>query len=117
MFTPNPDRTFTKKVTFNVPSESGAFQQFTLPVKFKALPKDQLRTLQEEADDETAFERVVIGVEDVGDADGNKLEPAAAKAAMAQEPSFVYEATLTYYDAMLGGNLKAKTSARRRGTG
>lgn len=117
MFKPNPERTFSKKVTFNVPSDSGAFQQYTLKVTFKALPKDQLTRLQEEVGDEEAYMRVVTGVEGVGYDDDNALDAEKAKEAMAQETSFVYEAMLTYYDAMLGGNLKAKTSGKRRGIG
>ena len=117
MFTPNPERSFTKKVTFNVPTDQGGFQQHTLAVEYRSLPKDQLAELQDQQDDDATYAQAVIGVEGVGDADGNAIKPKDAKAAMAQESSFVYEAVLTYYDAMLGGNLKGKTSKRRRAAG
>jgi hypothetical protein len=65
------------------------------------------------------YQEVVVGVEGVGDGSGSNeaVEPARGKELMAQEPSFIYEAMLTFYDAIMGGNFKTKTSKKRRGTG
>ncbi|MFW6339509.1 MAG: hypothetical protein ACOC0Q_01430 [Wenzhouxiangella sp.] len=117
MFKPNPKRTFQKAVSFNVPGESGAFQQVQLPVDFISIPRSELRTLQEEATDDEVYERVVAGVHEVGGENGQALSPPDGKNAMAEESAFVYQAMLTYYDVMLGGNLKGKTSRRRGATG
>lgn len=117
MFKPNPKRTFQKQVSFNVPAESGAFQQVNLPVDFISIPRSELQQLQEEGDDTLAYERVVAGVHEVGGDDGQALPPAEAKKAMIEESAFVFQAVLTYYDMVLGGNLKGKPSRGRRATG
>lgn len=117
LFTPNPERTFTKKVTFKLPTESGNETVVTVPVTFKSLPKSELKQMQEDLDDDSVYEKVVTGVDGVGDGEGGKLDPAKAKVAMAEESSFVYEALVEYYNVMMGGNLKAKTSKKRRSTG
>lgn len=117
LFTPNPARTFTRKVTFKVPTESGADSQATLKTTFRSMPKDELTEMQRTFEDDYVYQNVVVGVEGVGDGSGGALEPAKATNVMAQESSFVYEAVVEYYNAMLGGNLKPKTSKGRRATG
>ncbi len=117
LYTPNPTRTFVKKVTFKVPTETGAETVRSLPVTFQSMKKSDLRALQDEGDDDMVFEAAVIGVDGVGDGHGNKLDLKEGKKVMAQESAFVFEAVVEYQDAMLGGNLKPKTSRKRRGTG
>ena len=117
LFTPNPERTFMKKVVFKLPTESGVETTATLPVTYRSLPRSELRTMQEECTDEDMYDRVVVGVDGVGDGEGNKLPPAEAKKLMVEESAFVFEACMAYQDAMLGGNLKPKTSRRQRAAG
>lgn len=115
MFQPNPDRTFKKRVTFNVPTENGTFTQVTLETEFKSLPRGELIAMQQDCNDDEAFDRVVVGVAGVG-SEGTELPPKEAKQAMAAENAFVYEALMTYYQAMQG-NSGPKTSRKRLGTG
>lgn len=117
IFKPDTQMTFERKVTFNMPGQAGGFTQVSLPTTFRSVPKEELDELQQECHDSEAYARVVLGVKLVGDDQGNELPAEAGKTAMAQVSSFVYEAMLTYYDVMLGGNLKQKTSRRRRATG
>jgi len=126
MFTPNPDRTFQRKVTFQVPNERGTFDSATLRCDFRAMPADQVRKMREDAADEgERFEdrdmlaHALVGVHGVGkpDGSGEPLDPEDAVEPMLDEASFVYEASLEYYNAVLGGNLKPKTSGKQPATG
>ncbi|MFW6340648.1 MAG: hypothetical protein ACOC0Q_07250 [Wenzhouxiangella sp.] len=117
LFKIDTQMTFTRKVTFNVPGAEGGFTQHSLQTTFKHSPKDEVDEMQQELSDTEAYGRAVIGVKGVAGADGAELPPAEGAAAMANLSSFVFEAMYTYYDAVLGGNLKKKTSARRRSTG
>ena len=126
IFTPNPERTFMRKVTFRVPNARGSFDEATVRCDFKALPSEEVRQMRADAadagkrfEDRDMLEQVLNGVHGVGkpDGSGDALDPPDAVGPMLEEPSFVYEAAIDYYDAVLGGNLKPKTSPRRRGTG
>lgn len=117
MFTPNPDRTFSKQVSFNVPTESGRFQSVSLKVDYKGIDREALRDLQENHDDDDVYDRCVTGVHGVGNEGGQELSPADGKQAMKAEPAFVFQALMTLYDSVLGGNLKGKSSRRQRATG
>ena len=117
LFTPNAERTFSRKVTFKIPTDSGADTVATLKTRFRSKSQDELENLQEELTDSGMYNEVVVGVEGVGDGNGEELDHVKAKDVMAGEPSFVFEAMMEFYDAVKGGNFKAKTSKKRRGTG
>lgn len=124
VFTPNPDRTFVRNVTFRVPNQSAAFSEVKVRCTFKTLPGDEAQALRDRAtdagdlfDDKDMLRIVLKGIDNIGDGQGGVLDPADAVEPMLAEKSFVYEAAMEYYDAVIGGNLRPKTSKGRRGIG
>jgi len=108
-------RTFRRKVTFNIPADTGGYQQFCVDVEYKSRSKSQLLDMQQQ-DDADALREVIAGITGVESADG-ALSPRDAIEPMLEVPAFVYEAAMTFYDAMSGGNLRRTTPGRRRATG
>jgi hypothetical protein len=116
LFKEDAEQTFTRKVTFNLPTDGG-FSQHSLQTTFRTFSKEEVDEMQMEMDDTEAYGKAVAGVKGVAGSDDTELPPDQGARRMAKFPSFVYEAMYAYYDAVLGGNLKKKTSRRRRGTG
>jgi len=115
MFNIDEGRTFKKRVVFNHPTESGVDKQVTLETEFKSLQRSELIAMQQDCDDSEAYERVVTGVHGVVQG-GDDMPPAEAKTAMGEVNAFVFQALMTYYQAMQG-NSGPKTSRKRLGTG
>lgn len=125
VFVPVETRTFSKDVHFRIPTKSGDFRDVKLKCDFESRSRDEVEEMRERAeengdsfDDEDMLRLVLKGAHGVGNAKGELLDPPdGAEEMIKKEPSFRYEAAMTYYDAVLGGNLKAKTSNKRRRRG
>jgi len=115
-FVPDPDREFSRNVQFKVPTAGGAFQQVTLKCDFKSMPKSQAQACAEDNtfDDGQLLRLVLKRVHGVGDGNGDALDPADAVEPMLEESGFCLAAATEYYEGVLGGNFKSKTSARQR---
>ncbi len=104
MFKITKDRTFEREVTVVTPTDNG-FTTGAFTAVFRVLPDEQLA--ESRTDAETA-RSVTVSVSNVGDADGNALDPDEALEAVLSDPCAITAITVLYFNEIKTKNLKRK---------
>lgn len=102
MFKITKDRTFEREVTVVTPLDTG-FTTGVFTAVFRVLPDGQLA--ESPTDEETA-RRVTASVSNVGDADGNAMDPDEALEAVLSNPCAITAITVLYFNEIKTKNLR-----------